>query len=364
MTYKFRELTKKALDLKHLDASEAMYLYNNSDVSDLMFVGNEIRKNLHDDNFVSWIIDRNINITNVCVSGCTFCNFHCNTISEKAYITTIEEYSSKIDELFRLNGTQILLQGGLHPKLGIEYYEDLFKELKKRYPSLKLHALGPPEIVHLARLAKTNYENILKRLINAGLDSLPGAGAEILVDRVRYQLSKYKCSSDEWFEVMKIAHQLNLTTSVTMMYGHIETMEERIAHLIRAREIQDLKPLNSKGFIAFIPWPFQGFNTKLSESKEINQSSTNIEYIKMIALSRIMLPNINNIQASWLTVGTAIAEMSLHSGANDLGSIMIEENVVSSAGANYSLNAEGMIKTIKRAGFEPKLRDQQYNFLK
>ncbi|MEI7595329.1 MAG: CofH family radical SAM protein [Bacteroidota bacterium] len=358
-----KEIVNKALGLNNLDASEALYLYKALDVSELMFIGNEIRKQLHPNNFVSWIIDRNINITNVCVSGCSFCNFHCGLNSENAYITSIEEYSKKIEELFLLNGNQILLQGGLHPKLSLEYYEELFKEFKKRFPTLRLHALGPPEIVHLARLSGNNYETVLKRLVYAGLDSLPGAGAEILVDRVRLKLSKYKCTSNEWFEVMKVSHQMNMVTSATMMYGHIETLEERIEHIIRVREVQALKPKDSIGFIAFIPWPFQGYNTKLSNTNEIKQPSTNIEYIKMIALSRILLTNVKNIQASWLTVGTPIAEVCLNGGANDLGSIMIEENVVSSAGANFSLNANGMINTIKRAGYTPILRNQQYEFL-
>ena len=349
--------------MHHLNKSDAIMLFEKLDVSELMALGNAVKKKIHPKNEVSWIIDRNVNITNVCISGCTFCNFHCKYNSDQAYITTIEEYCQKIEETFALNGDQLLLQGGLHPKLGVKYYEELFHELKQRYPRLKLHALGPPEIVHLANLDKISTQEVLERLVTAGLDSLPGAGAEILVDRVRKQLSKYKCSTNEWLNVMREAHKLGLTTSATMMYGHIETLEERFEHIIRIRDVQSEKPSNSKGFVAFIPWPFQDKGTELQTKMGVNNTSSTSEYIKMIAISRILLPNVNNIQASWLTVGTDIAKLCLYSGANDLGSIMIEENVVSSAGATFSLNAFEMQNTIKEAGFKPIRRNQQYDFL-
>ena len=254
----------------------------------------------------------------------------------------------------------MLLQGGLHPKLGMDFYENLFRQLKECFPEIKLHALGPAEIVHLSKLDKISYEEVLTRLTNAGLDSLPGAGAEILHDRVRKIISKIKCSTDEWLNVMRTAHKMNILTSATMMFGHIETIEERIFHLISLRNVQQEKPANSVGFISFIPWPFQDKDTVLKNKLKINNTVSGEEYIRMIAISRILLPNILNIQASWLTVGKEIAQLCLYAGANDFGSIMIEENVVSSAGANYQFDAKGIQQAITEAGFIPQQRNQKF----
>ncbi len=256
----------------------------------------------------------------------------------------------------------MLLQGGHHPDLGLAYYVDLFKNLKQLYPNLKLHSLGPPEIAHIAKLEKMSHHDVLKALIEAGLDSLPGAGAEILNDRVRRLISKGKCSGKEWLDVMRAAHQLGLTTSATMMFGHVETLEERFEHLVWLREVQSEKPKDAKGFIAFIPWPFQDDGTLLKKIRGITNNVTGDEYIRMIALSRIMLPNIENIQASWLTVGKEVAQICLHAGANDFGSIMIEENVVSAAGAPHRFTSRSIQEAIKQAGFEPQLRTQQYEY--
>ena len=355
-------IINKALNLEFLSIEEGMEIFKTLPTSELMLVAHEIRKKIHPENKVTWIIDRNVNITNVCISKCKFCNFHCKPDSQKAYITSIDEYKEKINELYKLGGNQLLLQGGFNPKLGLSYYVDLFKELKKLYPTLKLHALGPPEIAYLSKKEKLSYEEVLKALIHGGLDSLPGAGAEILVDRVREQLSKAKCNSQTWLDVMHIAHNLNLTTSATMMFGHIESIQERFEHLIKLREIQNLKQEKTKGFIAFIPWTFQDSGTFLKTNWNIENHVTNEEYIRMIAISRIMLPNIPNIQASWLTVGKEIAQICLYAGANDLGSIMIEENVVSSAGANYKLTSTEMKKAIIEAGFVEQIRNQQYEF--
>ena len=264
--------------------------------------------------------------------------------------------------MFRLGGEQLLLQGGHHPELGLQFYANLFKELKSLYPNLKLHALGPPEIAHIAKLEKKSHEEVLSTLMDAGLDSLPGAGAEILNDRVRRLISKGKCSGSEWLEVMRVAHQLHLTTSATMMFGHIETLDERFEHLIWLREVQTKKPEDAKGFIAFIPWPFQDDGTLLKRVKGISNTVTTDEYIRMIAISRIMLPNIKNIQASWLTVGKHTAQLCLHAGANDMGSIMIEENVVSAAGAPHRFTYKGIQEAITEAGFVPQLRTQQYEY--
>jgi len=358
-----QQLLEKALALEFLTVDEGLDLFQHATSPDLMFTANEIRKKIVPGKKVTWLIDRNVNITNVCISRCKFCNFYCSPKSDKAYITSIDQYKQKIEELISLGGNQLLLQGGLHPDLGLEYYEQLFTELKKIYPALKLHALGPPEIVHLSKLSNLTYTDVLKRLKNAGLDSLPGAGAEILSDRVRSQMSKYKCNTSEWLDVMRSAHLLSITTSATMMFGHIETIEERIRHLILIRDVQNEKPAGAKGFIAFIPWPFQDEDTVLRKRYGIANTVSREEYIRMIAISRIMLPNINNIQASWLTVGKETAQVCLHAGANDFGSIMIEENVVSVAGATHSFDAKGIQEAITEAGFVPQLRLQDYQHI-
>jgi cyclic dehypoxanthinyl futalosine synthase len=274
----------------------------------------------------------------------------------------MDQYRVKIEELRRYGGEQMLLQGGHHPELGIEFYEDLFRKLKQEFPDIKLHALGPPEIAHIAKLSKLSHTEVLGRLIEAGLDSLPGAGAEILNDRVRRMISKGKCSGREWLDVMRAAHQLHLTTSATMMFGHIETLYERFEHLSWIRQVQSEKPEGAKGFLAFIPWPFMDDGTLLRRVKNIRNNVSSEEYIRMIALSRLMLPNVINIQASWLTVGEQTAQICLHAGANDFGSIMIEENVVSAAGAPHRFTAEGIQRAIREAGFEPQLRNQQYEY--
>ncbi|MBL0104120.1 MAG: dehypoxanthine futalosine cyclase [Bacteroidetes bacterium] len=354
------QLLKKALNFEFLTASEGQYLFEHAPTAELMDVAFRMRKKLHPDNKVTWIIDRNSNTTNVCIANCKFCNFYRIPGHEEAYITTIDQYKQKIEETFRFGGEQLLLQGGHHPDLGVSYYVNLFSELKKLYPKLKLHALGPPEIAHIAKLEGTTHTEVLKALMAAGLDSLPGAGAEILNDRVRRLISKGKCTGREWLDVMRAAHQLNLTTSATMMFGHIETVAERFEHLVWLREVQSEKPANAKGFIAFIPWPFQDEGTMLQRIKGIRNHVTGEEYIRTIALSRIMLPNIQNIQASWLTVGKDVAQLCLHAGANDFGSIMIEENVVSAAGAPHRFTSAGIQQAIRDAGFEPQLRTQQY----
>jgi cyclic dehypoxanthinyl futalosine synthase len=347
---------------RSLSLEEGLDIYKTWPLTDLMFVANEIRQLLHPGNVVTWQIDRNVNISNVCFVQCKFCNFCRKANSNESYVTTIEEYRQKIKELFGLGGDQLLLQGGMNPALGLNFYTDLFSSLKKEFPELKLHALGPPEIVFLAKNENKSIAEILEILIKAGLDSLPGAGAEILSDRVRNELSKGKCTVEEWLEVMYIAHKIGLYTSATMMFGHIETIEERLQHLILIRELQNKKSNNSPGFTAFIPWPVQLEGTKLISEKHL-QSTRATEYLRMIALSRIMLPNIPNIQASWLTVGKNIGSLTLHAGANDLGSIMIEENVVSAAGVVNTLSASEMKQLIISAGFIPRQRNQRYELV-
>lgn len=356
------KLLDKALKLEWLTIDEGVYLFENAPTTELMYVGNQMRQHHVPNNTVTWIIDRNSNTTNVCIANCKFCNFYRRPGHEESYITSIEEYKKKIEETFAYGGEQLLLQGGHHPDLGLQYYVDLFKELKSLYPNLKLHALGPPEIAHITKLEGTNHTDVLAALQEAGLDSLPGAGAEILNDRVRRLISKGKCSGKEWLDVMRAAHQLNMTTSATMMFGHIETNRERMEHFADIRQVQSEKPEGAKGFIAFIPWPFQDEDTILKKIKRARNNCTGDEYLRMIAMSRIMLPNITNIQASWLTIGKPTAQLCLHAGANDFGSIMIEENVVSAAGAAFRFTANGIQEAIKEAGYTPQLRNQQYEY--
>ncbi len=357
------DIYEKALNLVALDAEEGLALYTHAPLEELMFIGNSLRQKHNPGLRVGWIIDRNVNLTNVCFSQCTFCNFCRKKNSEDAYVTTLEDYKRKIDELFLLGGDQLLLQGGMNPELGIEFYEDLFSTLKNLYPTLKLHALGPPEVVYLARKGQLSYNDVLSRLMKAGLDSLPGAGAEILSDRVRKIVSPAKATSLEWLEVMRAAHEMNLPTSATMMYGHIETAMERIEHLIQLRDLQEKKNKDHYGFITFIPWPFQDEGTVLSVKHGIKSNYTGRDYLRIIAISRIILNNIKNIQASILTVGKETGMLSLHSGANDLGSVMIEENVVSAAGATNRFNAGEIQEIIKEAGFVPGRRNQKYEFI-
>ncbi|MFK7932235.1 MAG: CofH family radical SAM protein [Saprospiraceae bacterium] len=356
------DLLQRALNFEWLTAEEGVYLFENATTAELMYVGNEMRQHHVPGNTVTWIIDRNSNTTNVCIANCKFCNFYRRPGHDEAYTTTIEEYKKKIEETFAFGGEQLLLQGGHHPDLGLQYYVDLFSELKELYPNLKLHALGPPEIAHITKLEKSTHTEVLKALKEAGLDSLPGAGAEILSDRVRRLISKGKCGGKEWLDVMRAAHQLHLTTSATMMFGHIETNLERMQHYVDLRQVQSEKPADANGFLAFIPWPFMDEDTILKRIKRARNTCTGDEYIRMIAMSRIMLPNVVNIQASWLTVGKQVAQVCLHSGANDFGSIMIEENVVSAAGANFRFTADGIQDAIRDAGFVPQLRTQQYEY--
>jgi len=328
---KIKELLIKALHREFLTAQEGLALFEGAATPDLMTVANSLRFNSVPAKDVTWIIDRNSNTTNVCVANCKFCNFYRPPGHAESYITSIEEYRVKIEEMFEFGGEQLLLQGGHHPELGLDYYTRLFRELKSLYPRLKLHALGPPEVAHIAKLEGLSHTEVLKALIQAGLDSLPGAGAEILNDRVRRLVSKGKCGAAEWLDIMRAAHRLGLTTSATMMFGHVETNLERMEHLVSIRQVQSEKPEGAVGFLAFIPWPFQDENTMLRRLKRAYNSCTGDEYIRMIALSRMMLPNIVHIQASWLTVGKTTAQICLHAGADDFGSIMIEENVVSAA---------------------------------
>ena len=355
-------LYNKALNFEFLSIEEGMHLFNNAPLPDLMYVANELRKKQVPHGKVTWQIDRNLNTTNVCIANCKFCNFYRIPGHPEAYITDMDTYRVKIAETIKYGGDQLLLQGGHHPDLGLEFYTKTFRAIKSEFPTIKIHALGPPEVAHITKLEKSTHKEVLMALKEAGMDSLPGAGAEILVDRVRRLISKGKCGADEWLAIMHEAHKLDITTSGTMMFGHVETIEERFIHLTRIREVQSMKPENAKGFLAFIPWTFQDADTLLAKIRGVHNLTTPDEYIRMIALSRIMLPNIKNIQASWLTVGKSTAQICLHSGANDFGSIMLEENVVSAAGAPHRFTYKSIQRAIKEGGFEPQLRNQQYEW--
>ncbi len=355
-------LLKRALAFEFLSAEEGQYLFENAPTADLMWVANELRKIQKPDGLVTWQIDRNVNTTNACIANCKFCNFFRPPGHDEVYVTTIEQYKPKIEETMRYGGDQLLLQGGHHPDLGLDFYTNLLSELKALYPEIRLHALGPPEVAHICKLEGKSHTEVLTVLKEAGMDSLPGAGAEILNDRVRRLISRGKCTGQEWLDVMRACHQLDITTSATMMFGHIETLEERFEHLVWIRQVQSEKPKDADGFLAFIPWPFMDDGTLLKRIRGIQNNVSGDEYLRMIAISRIMLPNIKNIQASWLTVGKETAQLCLHGGANDFGSIMIEENVVSAAGAPHRFTYKSIQESIRKAGFEPQLRRQDYTF--
>ena len=355
-------LLNRALAFEFLTAEEGQFLYENVPTAELMYVANELRKIQKPDGKVTWQIDRNVNTTNACIANCKFCNFFRPPGHEEVYVTKMEDYKTKIEDTLRYGGDQLLLQGGHHPDLGLDFYTNLFSELKTLDPNVRLHALGPPEVAHRCKLEGKSHKEVLSALKVSGMDSLPGAGAEILNDRVRRLISRGKCTGQEWLDVMRAAHQLDITTSATMMFGHIETLEERFEHLVWLREVQAEKPDDVDGFLAFIPWPFMDDGTLLKRLRGIQNNVSADEYLRMIAISRIILPNIKNIQASWLTVGKETAQLCLHGGANDFGSIMIEENVVSAAGAPHRFTYKSIQESIRKAGFEPQLRSQDYSF--
>ena len=313
-----------------------------------------MRRLKHPDNVVSFLIDRNINYTNYCVARCTFCNFYRKPKSEEGYVLSKEEIFRKIEETLALGGTGILMQGGMNPNLRIDYYEDLLRSIRERY-DIHLHCFSPPEIVVLAKLSKLSVREAIRRLIAAGLDSIPGGGAEILTDRMRRSISPGKCSADEWLDVMRTAHQEGLETTATMMFGAGETRSEIVEHLERVRRVQD----ETGGFVAFIPWNVQLQGTEMQ--REIQDRISPVEYLKLLAVSRIYLDNFRNIQVSWLTQGLKVAQVALFFGANDVGSIMIEENVISTAGSHNTATRDDLIRLIEQAGFRPAQRDTLYH---
>lgn len=342
----------------------ALDLLKNSDLLDLGERADRIRKDLHPDGIVTFVVDRNINYTNICINRCRFCAFYRDADSPDAYLLPKGEIFGKIDMTLEMGGTQILMQGGLHPELTIDYYVDLLRSIKNRY-DLNIHGFSPPEICRIADRHNLTIRETLSILKNAGLDSIPGGGAEILTDRIRKIISPRKITTNVWLKVMEEAHRLGMRTTATMMFGSIEEPEDIVEHLDVIRNLQD----KTGGFTAFIPWSFQPGNTELSRQSKVKSKiklnlATGIDYIRVLALSRIYLDNIKNIQASWVTQGLKLAQVSLRFGANDFGSTMIEENVVAAAGTSYSVSKEDIIKAIKSAGFRPVQRDTYYKLIK
>ena len=338
-----------------VDRDEALALYLEAPTALLGELADSIRARKHPERIVTYIIDRNVNYTNICVARCNFCAFYRPVGSGEGYVLGFEEIFTKIDETIELGGGQLLLQGGHNPDLPIEWYEDLFRAIKARYPQFRLHALSPPEVIHLTRMSRLSVRQVIERLVTAGLDSIPGGGAEILVDRVRKLLNCYgKATADEWLGVMREAHLAGLRTTATMMYGHVETPNERLEHMFRLREVQD----GTGGFTAFIAWSYQPEHTELGGFE-----ATGLEYLRTLAMARIVLDNFDNLQASWVTQGGKVGQLSLAYGANDMGSVMIEENVVRAAGAAYCMDEIEIVRNVENAGFTAKRRNMHYEIL-
>lgn len=338
---------------QRISDDDYLVLEKEGDLHQLGFLANIIRQKKHPEKRVTYVIDRNINYTDICVSACKFCAFFKPPEDKNGYLITFEELADKISETQVLGGTQILLQGGLHPEQPLEYYEEMVRFMKAT--GIHVHGFSPPEICHFANLSGLPVKKVLERLITAGLGSIPGGGAEILSDRVRQLTAPRKCTADQWIEVMEEAHNQGLRTTATMMFGHVETKEERLEHLRRLRELQD----RTHGFTAFIPWPFQPRNTVLAEVEK----TTAFEYLRMLSLSRIYLDNIDNIQASWVTQGPKVAQLSLSFGANDFGSTMIEENVVAAAGVSFRLSEQEIRRLVTDAGYLPVQRLMDYTIV-
>ena len=340
---------------ERLTRDEARQLYADAPTPLLGQLAHAARMRRHPDGVVTYIIDRNVNYTNVCVAKCKFCAFYREVGSSEGYALGFDEIYRKIEETIALGGGQLLLQGGHNPDIPIEWYEDLFRGVKARFPDFRLHALSPPEVTHISRLSRLPVPVVIDRLIAAGLDSIPGGGAEILVDRVRKILNCYsKATADEWLGVMRVAHQAGLRTTATMMYGTVETMDERLEHMFRLRELQD----ETGGFTAFIAWSYQPQHTELG-----GVEATGVEYLRTLAMARLVLDNVDNLQASWVMQGGKVGQLSLAYGANDMGSVMIEENVVRAAGAEYCMDEFEVVRNIENAGFVAKRRNMHYEML-
>jgi len=350
---------RRILAGERLGGDEALALYRHAPTYWLGRMADAVRRRKHPENIVTYIIDRNVNYTNVCVARCNFCAFYREVGHSDGYVLGFEEIFRKIEETRELGGVQLLLQGGHNPDLPIAWYEDLFRAVKQKFPDFKLHALSPPEVLHLSRMSKLPVQDVIRRLMAAGLDSIPGGGAEILVDRVRKLLNCYnKASADEWLDVMRQAHRAGLRTTATMMYGTVETDEERLEHMLRLRDLQD----ETGGFTAFITWSFQPAHTELGAAHDVVEAS-GIEYLRTLAIARLVLDNFDNLQSSWVTQGGKVGQLSLAFGANDMGSVMIEENVVRAAGASYCMDEIEIVRNVEDAGFIAKRRNMHYDIL-
>src|SRR6187401_3743528 len=353
-------IIRKVGEGSRVSADEALELYLHAPTHVLGRLADDIRRRKHPDSTVTYIIDRNVNYTNVCVAKCNFCAFYRDVGSNQGYVLGFDEIFKKIDETIAVGGVQLLLQGGHNPDLPLTWYEDLFRAIKQRYPTFKLHALSPPEVIHLSRLSQLPVPAVIERLVAAGLDSIPGGGAEILVDRVRTLLHCVgKATADEWLGVMREAHRAGLRTTATMMYGTVETLDERVEHLFRLRELQD----ETGGFTAFITWSFQPDHTELGERHGVTSEATGVEYLRTLAVARLVLDNFDNLQSSWVTQGGKVGQLSLAFGANDMGSVMIEENVVRAAGAEYCMDEFEVVRNIENAGLVARRRNMHYDDL-
>ena len=348
-----RNILKKALE-ERIGSDEAMLLFQKATLLDLAEAADTVRAVKHPDGRATFQIDRNINYTNICRNECSFCAFYRPKGHAEAYVLSQEEINDKVEETIRLSGTQVMIQGGINPDLNLDYYTNMFRGIKERF-TIRIHSLSPPEIVHLSESSGLSIADTLKELVSAGLDSLPGGGAEILVDSVRQRISPKKISSSRWLEVMEEAHKLGMKTTATMMIGTVETIEDRISHLLKIRDLQD----TTGGFLSFIPWTFQPGNTALG-----GRAISSLEYLRTLSLSRLFLDNFENVQGSWVTQGKDVGQICLSFGANDLGSIMIEENVVKAAGVSHRMTIEDMVDLIRRTGRTPALRDTEFNILK
>jgi cyclic dehypoxanthinyl futalosine synthase len=350
-----QDLARKVREGYRVTPDEALALYAEAPTHLLGALADEVRLRKHPHGIVTYIIDRNVNYTNVCVAKCNFCAFYREVGSSEGYVLGFDEIFRKIEETIEVGGVQLLLQGGHNPDIPLGWYEDLFRAIKGRYPAFRLHALSPPEVIHLSRLSQLSAAEVVDRLVAAGLDSIPGGGAEILVDRVRRLLHCYgKATADEWLDVMRHAHRHGLRTTATMMYGTVETPEERIEHMMRLRDLQD----ETRGFTAFITWSYQPEHTELGGTE-----ATGVDYLRTLALARIVLDNFDNLQASWVTQGGKVGQLSLAFGANDMGSVMIEENVVRAAGAAYCMDEIEIVRNIEDAGFVARRRNMHYDVL-
>jgi cyclic dehypoxanthinyl futalosine synthase len=342
---------------ERIDQATALELLEKADLAVLGYLADQVRRRFHPDNVVTFVIDRNVNYTNVCVAGCKFCAFQRKPSSPEGYVLDTEEILKKVQELVDWGGTTLLMQGGLNPNLPLKFYTDLLREIKKHFPMVQIHSFSAPEIVYLAKIEGLTIEEVIKALKDAGLDSIPGGGAEILSQEVRSFLSPGKCTVEQWEEVHRTAHKLGLTSTATMMFGHIEKPEHIVEHLERVRRIQD----ETGGFTAFIPWTFKKGNTMLDHVEE----ASSVYYLKVLALSRIYLDNFKNIQSSHVTQTMQVGIVGLHFGANDLGSVMMEENVISSTNYKVSIpKVEDMVSAIRSAGFVPAQRDTYYNIIR